>query len=260
MPAERYEELRHRVAVALSRRLRSVAADAWPILQGTIAATAAWVIAKYVFDHHEPFFAPVAAIIGLNATVGERGLNAVRLLQGVFVGIVIGELALAALGEGYGTLALGTFVAVLIARALGGARVLLAQAAVGAILVITVGDAEAGLERLLDALVGVGVALVFTQLLFSPEPVALLRRAESAALADMADGLALTADALERDDEEMAERALSSLREAARPLGGAGTDETRERSCGTPFPRVAITYWPCGSGERERRASRPAWQ
>jgi hypothetical protein len=188
-------------------------AAAWPILQSTIAATAAWVIAKHVFDHHEPFFAPVAAIIGLNATVGERGLNAVRLLQGVFVGIVIGELTLAALGEGYGTLALGTFVAVLIARLLSGVRIVLAQAAVGAILVITVGEANAGLERLLDAFIGVGVALIFTQVLFSPEPVGLLRRSESAALADMADGLSLTAEALERDDEKLAEQALNALRE-----------------------------------------------
>jgi hypothetical protein len=55
--------------------------------------------------------------------------------------------------------------------------------------------------------------LVFTQVLFSPEPVGLLRRTETAALADMADGLELTARALERDDNELAERAIGSLRD-----------------------------------------------
>jgi hypothetical protein len=213
VPGERYERVRPHLVEALSRAASRAAGDAWPILQGTVAATLAWVIAKHVFGHQEPFFAPVAAIIGLNATVGERGLHAVRLLQGVFVGIVVGELTLAALGAGYGALGLGIFVAVMIARALGGARIVLAQAAVGAILVITVGTAEAGLQRLLDALIGVSVALVFTQLLFSPEPISLLRRAEAAALADMANGLGVTADALERGDEAMAERALNSLRE-----------------------------------------------
>jgi hypothetical protein len=54
---------------------------------------------------------------------------------------------------------------------------------------------------------------VFSQLLFSPEPVALLRRAESAVLEDMGDGLELTARALERDDERLAEQALSSMRD-----------------------------------------------
>jgi hypothetical protein len=52
---------------------------------------------------------------------------------------------------------------------------------------------------------------VFTQVLFPPEPVALLRRAEAAALAEMADGLELTARALERRDDELDERAMSSL-------------------------------------------------
>jgi uncharacterized membrane protein YgaE (UPF0421/DUF939 family) len=89
------------------------------------------------------------------------------------------------LGGGYGTLALATFVAMAIARALGGARVTVAQAAAGAILTVAVANGEAGPDRLVDALIGAGVALVFSQLLFSPEPVALLRRAEAAALADI---------------------------------------------------------------------------
>lgn len=54
---------------------------------------------------------------------------------------------------------------------------------------------------------------MFSQLLFSPEPVALLRRAESAALEDMGDALEKTARALERDDEKLAEQALSSMRD-----------------------------------------------
>lgn len=47
-----------------------------------------------------------------------------------------------------------------------------AQAAVSAILVVA--HAEAGVARLVDALAGAGVALVFSQLLFSPEPARLL--------------------------------------------------------------------------------------
>lgn len=197
----------------LRRASRRVADSAWPLVQGTAAAVIAWTIAKYALDHDEPFFAPVAAVIALNATVGERGLNAVRLMQGVVVGIIVGELTLALLGGEPGSLALATFVAMTIAVALGGARITVAQAAVGAILTVAIGDAEAGYERFIDAVVGAGVALTFSQLLFSPEPVRLLRSAESAALADMGRGLELTADALERDDEELAEAAVSRLRD-----------------------------------------------
>jgi hypothetical protein len=182
------------------------------VLQGTVAATAAWVIAEHVVGNHDPFFAPIAAFVGLNASRGERGRNALRLLLGVVVGIVAGELTIAALGGGYGSLALAVFAAAAVARALGGVRIVIAQAAAGAILTVAVANGEAGTQRLVDALIGVGVALLFTQVLFSPEPLALLRRAEAAALADMAKALQLTARALESDDDEVAERAMSHLR------------------------------------------------
>jgi hypothetical protein len=204
--------LMRRLAGAGSRAIDRTVADAWPLLQGTAAATAAWVIARYIFDHEQPFFAPIAALVALNTTLGERGLNAVRLLQGVFLGIIVGEGTLATLAGGAGSMAVGIFVATALARALGGTRIVAAQAAVSAILTVAVADAEAGVERLSDALIGTGVALVFSQLLFSPEPVGLLRRAEAAALEHMAGGLALTARALEQDDEEQAEQAIAALR------------------------------------------------
>jgi hypothetical protein len=205
--------LMRRLAAAGSRALDRTVADAWPLLQGTAAATAAWLIAKYVFHHEQPFFAPIAALVALNTSLGERGLNAVRLLQGVFLGILVGEGTLATLAGGVGSMAVGIFVATALARALGGRRIVIAQAAVSAILTVAVANAEAGVERLSDALIGAGVALVFSQVLFSPEPVGLLRRAEAAALERMAGGLAQTARALEQDDDELAEQAIAALRE-----------------------------------------------
>jgi hypothetical protein len=207
------KRLRSRVMGACARALGRFAANAWPLLQSTLAAATAWMLANWLGDHPDPFFAPMAAVVALNTSRGERGANALRLLVGVVVGIVAGELAVGALGGSYGTLALATFAAMAGAVALGGARVMIAQAATGAILTVAVADGQAGLHRLADALVGAGVALVFTQVLFSPQPVTLLRRAEAAALADMADGLELTARALERDDDELAERAMASLRD-----------------------------------------------
>ena len=90
---------------------------------------------------------------------------------------------------------------------------MIAQAAASSILTVAVPNAEAGVERLSDALIGAGVALVFSQLRFSPEPVALLRRAEAAVLERVAAGLELTARALEQDDDELAEQAIAALRE-----------------------------------------------
>ena len=98
------------------------------------------MIARYVLDHEQPFFAPIAALVALNTSLGERGLNAVRLLQGVILGIVVGELALAALAGGYGSMAVAIFAATALARTLGGTRIVVAQAAVGAILTVAVAD------------------------------------------------------------------------------------------------------------------------
>jgi uncharacterized membrane protein YgaE (UPF0421/DUF939 family) len=201
-----------RVRGIAGSRARIVPEDVWPLVQATAAATAAWVIARHLVHHREPFFAPIAALVSLNTAIGERGLNALRLLQGVIVGIGVAELTLLAFGGGYGPLALATFVALVIARALGGARVVLAQAAISAILTIAVSNGEVGYQRLTDALIGAGVALVFSQLLFSPQPLHLLRRIETNALTAMAEALDLTAQALGGDDT-LADRAIESLRE-----------------------------------------------
>jgi hypothetical protein len=206
------DNLARRGAAAFTRAATRVKDDIWPLLQATAAATIAWAIARTLRDHPDPFFAPIAAVIAMNAERGERGINALRLLSGVFIGIIIAELTLESLGDGYGRLALATVVAMMAARAMGGARIVVAQAAAGAILTVVTSGGEGGIDRLIDASIGAGVALVFTQILFSPEPVALLRRAESGALTGVAEGLHLTALALEHGDEELAERAIATLR------------------------------------------------
>jgi hypothetical protein len=210
------------------------------LLQGTAAATLAWVIARHVVDHHEPFFAPIAAVVALNAARGERGMNALRLLLGVGVGITAGELTVGALGGGYGGLALATFAAMVVASVLDGARIVIAQAAASAILTVAVANGEAGTQRLEDALIGAGVALMFSQLLFSPEPIALVRRAEAAALAGMADGLELTARVLAGDDAALAQRAMSELRDLRDPLA----ELARTRRASTRIVRHTLVWQP----------------
>ncbi|HET8586575.1 MAG TPA: FUSC family protein, partial [Candidatus Limnocylindria bacterium] len=205
------------VAVQAWTRMRRrvwprVRTNAWPILQGTAAATVAWVIARHLVNHHQPFFAPIAAVVALNASRGERGTNAVRLLWGVIVGILVGGGATLLLGTGYVALAVATFVAMLLALVLGGERIIIGQAAASAILVVTTASTQTGPGRLVDALIGAGVALVMSQLLFPVEPVALLRRLETPILADLAAALELIAEAASSGNEEPAARAVDQLR------------------------------------------------
>ena len=123
-----------RLADAGSRALRRATADVWLLLQGTAAATAAWGIARYVLDHEQPFFAPIAALVARNPSLGERGLDAVRLLQ---ESDTRDRRRRARARRARRWLRLdgrGDLCATALARALGGTRIVVAQATVGAIL------------------------------------------------------------------------------------------------------------------------------
>ena len=217
--------------------LTSLKADAWPILQSSAAATLAWVIAKRIADHPDPFFAPIAAVIALNASRGERGLNALRLLTGVVLGILVAEGTVLLTDILYIRVAVAALISMIVAQLVGGARIVIAQAASAAILTVAVAD-ESGIDRLLDALIGAGVALVFSQVLFTPDPLAMLRRAEVAALKRMAEALRLTARALEHDDEGLAEDAMTGLRSLRDDLAQLG----RTRVASTRVVRHSLVW------------------
>lgn len=197
----------------LPHRLRQLSAAVMPLLWLTAAATTAWVIALQFGGHDDPFFAPIAAIVALSSPLGERGSNAVKILAGVLIGIIAGELTVLVLGGGYGRLALAVFVALAAARLLGGPRLVMVQAGAAAILTVAAAEGEAGVYRLIDASIGAGVALLFSQVLLSPEPVALVRRTAAEALGRIADALIRGAQGLEEQDDAPVEGAVDDLRD-----------------------------------------------
>ncbi|WP_019546538.1 FUSC family protein [Streptomyces sulphureus] len=178
------------------QRLKS---SMWPVVQQTVAATVAWWIAAHFIDHHQPIFAPITTIVALNTTRGGRGTNAVRFVLGVIAGVFAAQLTVAVLGPGYPTVAVAVFLAILAALLFGGVRVTMAQAGVSAIIAVATGTST-GTDRVVDAVLGGAVALVFSQLLFPAHPLAALRRAESAILRNLAHALTLTAEVVEHGD------------------------------------------------------------
>ena len=167
----------------------------------------------------------------------------------MFIGIGAGELVLWLFGGGYGRLALATFVATLLARLVGGPRLVIVQAAGSAILTVASADGQVGMNRMVDALIGAGVALVGSQFLFSPEPVALVRRAEVTALRTMAKAVDLVADALASDDDLPSERSLTALQILREDLAELARFATPAR--GLPATRS------CGVGGNHRRPRNP---
>jgi uncharacterized membrane protein YgaE (UPF0421/DUF939 family) len=85
--------------VTLSRRWRHAAL---PILQSALAAGLSWLVAVHVVDHRVPFFAPIAAVICLGITLGQRLRRGIELVAGVSLGIGVGDLLIYAVGTGPG--------------------------------------------------------------------------------------------------------------------------------------------------------------
>ncbi|GAA1103235.1 FUSC family protein [Nocardiopsis metallicus] len=231
---------RHRIRALVWEVRTRVSSQASLIVLAVIAATLAWAIAGGLVHDHSPFFAPIAAVIALNASGGERGANALRLLTGVFIGILAGELALLVTDRNAAAMALATAVAMTAPAAINAERIVIGQAAGSAILTtIFVGAASPGIDRLVDALIGAGVALVFSQLFFPARLVAMLRRIEEDALNEMADMLALVGRSLEEEGDASSEQVVNRLGGLSRPM--AALSRARESSKSTI--RLSTIRW-----------------
>ncbi|MFF3393474.1 aromatic acid exporter family protein [Streptomyces sp. NPDC002669] len=188
----------------------------WPVLQQSVAAALSWWLARQIFDHHTPLFAPMATLVALNTPLGGRGTNAVRVVSGVIAGVIVGALAFRLLGDGIFSVGVAVLCSLVVALVLDGERITMAQAAIGAVISVASGQ-QAGIDRVEDALFGAGVALVFSQLLFPAHPLALLHRAEADTLRALGQVLDLTAGSLQKayDDEG---RWTAQLWDALRPV------------------------------------------
>ena len=205
------------------RRLRD---RMWPILQTAAAAVAAWYVALALLGGDRPLFAPIAAVIALGATVGQRGQRAAELVGGVILGILVADLIVAVIGTGPWQAGVMVVLAMGAAVAMGGRELLVSEAAVSAILIATLPGSAAGFppERFLEALIGGGVALVVSVLLFPPDPALLVGRALNRLFADLGRALGDVAEALEQGDPEVAERA----QETGQALSGHLIEVRRE--------------------------------
>jgi len=183
------------------------------IAQSAAAAGIAWEVALQIPNHGRPFFAPIAAVIGLAADRGRRGRQAIDMIVGVGLGILIGAAIVAAAGVGAWQLVVATAAALVIPTALGARPVVRTQAAASAILIVAlhVPGTNVAWQRLVDALIGGGIAIALARFLFPVDPLDLVRREAVALRRQLADLLEALAQALERRDRTDAERVLARL-------------------------------------------------
>ena len=195
---------RSRPSIMLAR----LRANVWWLAQAAIATAGAWILAQQLFGHPLPIFAPVAALISVSASLGQRRRSAVEMVIGIALGIGIADALVAFIGTGPAQIAAVVCGAMIVVIAFGGSTVLVGEAAASALLVVTIQLPGTGLSgmRFLDSLLGGIVALAVTAL-FPRNPVEVVRRAAAPLLEEIAGTLEDTAWALERRDRELAEQA-----------------------------------------------------
>jgi uncharacterized membrane protein YgaE (UPF0421/DUF939 family) len=192
----------------------------WPILQTAVAAVVAWYLATLLVPEDQPVFAAIAAVVSLGATYGQRPERAIELVGGVVLGIGLADLLVGAIGSGPMQLGLLVLLAMGAAVALGGGPLLVTEAAVSASLLVLLEPTSAGLapSRLIEAVVGGGVALAVSALAFPPNPVLLVGRSAQAIFGALGRTLEDVAAALADGDRDRSDRALEAAREIDRQL------------------------------------------
>src|SRR5256884_600352 len=93
-------ELGQRSRATLADRVRRVRVALLFAAQAGVAAGLSWLIAFDWLHHPRPFFAPIAAVIALNVSVGQRLRRVVELVVGVALGILVGDVLIYFIGTG----------------------------------------------------------------------------------------------------------------------------------------------------------------
>jgi uncharacterized membrane protein YgaE (UPF0421/DUF939 family) len=198
---------------SFAERVQRLRGASWQVGQCALAAGVAWWLAHDVIGHSRPFFAPVAAVVGLGTSYGQRLRRVGEITVGVAIGVFLGDLFTHLVGSGPWQLVLLVAGAMTTALLLDAGTLFVNQAAVQSIVVAVAlpGNGSGAFTRWTDALIGGAVALVAASIV----PATALRRPHQQAArvaAKIAELLRAAADCVEDADFDHALRALTDAR------------------------------------------------
>ncbi|MET0839395.1 MAG: FUSC family protein, partial [Marmoricola sp.] len=150
-----------RSRTSLRQRRARLRSKAWQVAQCAVAAGVAWWLATDVFGHSQAIFAPIAAVVSLGTSYGQRLRRVAEVAVGVAIGVAVGDLITAWVGTGGWQIALIVGLAMSTALLLDQGVLFVNQAAIQAIFVSALLPGPgAAFTRWTDALIGGAVALV----------------------------------------------------------------------------------------------------
>ena len=209
-----------------------------------LAAMAAWALARYAVGQQDPYFAPLAALLGVSPTVARSLREGLQYVAGFVLGAVLSIPVALVLGPSIAGIAVVVLAGVVIGswRRLGGQSTQVTFTALFVLLIGGYRPLHYLTPRLIDVGIGVVIGLAVNVLVFPPLQ---LRPAEHA-VRQWGDDLAAALDDLAgaaagRSSPGSPGRSMtgSSARRRSRPAPPRGT---RGRACGG-------THGPGSSGQ-----------
>lgn len=220
MAGGRIEEIIGRLSLStktdLSTRVARVRANAVLIVQAAVAAALAFGLASRLPGHPTPFFAPIAAVVTVAMSMGQRLRRSFELVLGNAVGILLADVLIWQIGTGAWQVGLVVLCALVTSMLIGGGAVILIQSSSAAILIATLtpptAEALWNVNRFVDALVGGGIGLLVVAVLIPTNPLRLASRATAPILVELEAGYRAVALALQGADVDAADEALRRAR------------------------------------------------
>jgi uncharacterized membrane protein YgaE (UPF0421/DUF939 family) len=211
-----------------------------PIVQSALSAGLAWVVATLVIGHPHPFFAPIAAVVCLGVSLGQRLRRVGELVVGVSVGVGVGDALISWIGSGPWQIALVVGLAMSAAVLLDGGSVIALQAGSSAVLVATLlpPSAGGGFDRMIDALTGGLVGLAVAALL-PANPVTVAQRQLRVLTNTLSGALRTLAEALTEKDAVKAAGVLAELRTSQSTID----DYKAALQTGSEITKIAPIRW-----------------
>ncbi|WP_191297870.1 FUSC family protein [Lentzea cavernae] len=228
------------VGEAVGRGLARWRGAALPIVQCALSAGLAWLVATLVIGHLHPFFAPIAAVVSLGVSLGQRLRRVGELVVGVSVGVGVGDALISWIGSGPWQIALVVALAMSAAVLLDGGSVIALQAGSSAVLVATLlpPSAGGGFDRMIDALTGGLVGLAVAALI-PANPVTVAQRQLKALTNTLSLALRNIAEALDEKDAVKAAGVLAELRTSQTAID----DYKAALQTGSEIAKIAPIRW-----------------
>lgn len=240
---------RLRPRTRLRRMIGRVRAHGPGLLLAAVAAGVAYGAAALAFGTEHAVFAPIAAVVSVGISVGQRLVRAIELSVGVVLGLIMAVLLTEVIGSGGWQLALAVLLAMTSAVALRASVLMANQAAVAAVFVMVLVPLQdtPPLVRLGDAVIGGAVAVLLAALL-GPDP----HRAAMSTAQDLIGDLETAYGRLARALEDGSLGAADHLMEDLESLQGVGQD----LSAAVEATREQITLAPSRARLIQRRRIR----